>query len=385
VVDPATNTIFVTTGTRAQANQTYSEAFVALDATTLAVKGSWSPTAVSCDVCDYDFGASPTLFTDAQGRQLVGAANKNGVFYALDRNNLNAGPVWQTRIASSGPCPTCGDGSISTAWSDGQGLYVAGGNEVINGQSYGGSVQALDRTTGSALWQVGLPSPVLGALAGLHGMVAVPDVSSLYVFDGGSGRVLYANDLGAQIYATPLVANGQLIVGTVDGVIHTLVFSGQPPPGAASTARTVRFVRRSARSCVGRGSCRLTVTRRCSTLWAQTKSQTTVFASLTAKVLGQRRRRDTIRLYGNNACVGTPLLRLPLSNGYATYRASSLVSLPAGTSIAVTAPRRIQLEIQAVIRAGHPARSTVPIPSDLPAVFYGAKHHHATQTATRSR
>ncbi len=27
-------------------------------------------------------------------RQLVGAVNKNGIYYVLDRNDLAAGPVW---------------------------------------------------------------------------------------------------------------------------------------------------------------------------------------------------------------------------------------------------------------------------------------------------
>ena len=49
---------------------------------------------------DSDFIATPTLFTatiSGQARSLVGAANKNGIFYALDRTDLAGGPVWQQR------------------------------------------------------------------------------------------------------------------------------------------------------------------------------------------------------------------------------------------------------------------------------------------------
>jgi outer membrane protein assembly factor BamB len=246
VVDPATNTIFVTTGNRSQASQQYGESIVGLDATTLAVKGSWSPN-LSGTTDDSDFGASPTLFNDASGRPLVGAADKNGVFYALDRNNLNAGPVWQTPIAQGGPDPEAGDGSISTAYFDGQRLYVAGGNTSINGQSYAGSVRAIDPTSGTVLWAVGLDASVLGGLIGQNGMVVVPELLGLYVLDGASGRTLYANNLGSWILATPTLADGHLIIGTVDGVVHTLAFPAQAP-GPGSAARIARLQDLTARN-----------------------------------------------------------------------------------------------------------------------------------------
>src|SRR5262249_59407016 len=42
---------------------------------------------------DFDFIASPNLFDDPNGRALVGAGNKNGVYYALDRDT--GALVWQ--------------------------------------------------------------------------------------------------------------------------------------------------------------------------------------------------------------------------------------------------------------------------------------------------
>src|SRR5258708_20932849 len=41
ILDPATNTVYVTTGTLNDYTQTLSEALVALDASTLAIKGVW--------------------------------------------------------------------------------------------------------------------------------------------------------------------------------------------------------------------------------------------------------------------------------------------------------------------------------------------------------
>ena len=108
--DPATSTIFVSTGTLAGYTQTESQAIVALNATTLATVGVWQ-LPFGASVADSDWGTTPTLTTDAAGDQLLSVANKNGILYTFNRNNLSAGPVWQHQIAIGGNCPTCGDGS----------------------------------------------------------------------------------------------------------------------------------------------------------------------------------------------------------------------------------------------------------------------------------
>ncbi|MBV9613922.1 MAG: PQQ-binding-like beta-propeller repeat protein, partial [Ktedonobacteraceae bacterium] len=163
-LDTATNTIFVTTGTRNQPNQTLSEAVVALDASTLALKSSWAlPT--SAETVDSDFASTPILFTDTNGDQLVAAVNKNGIAYVFNRNNLAAGPVWSQQIDIGGSCPQCGDGSASSAAFGNNTLFLAGGNSVINGQGYKGSVSALDPATGNFKWQHGASGQVIPALA----------------------------------------------------------------------------------------------------------------------------------------------------------------------------------------------------------------------------
>jgi outer membrane protein assembly factor BamB len=375
VVDPSTNTIFVTTGNRSQASQQYGESIVGLDATTLAVRGSWSAN-VSGANDDFDFGASPTLFTDALGRQLVGAVNKNGVFYALDRNNLNAGPVWQTQIAQGGSCPTCGDGSVSTAYFDGQRLYVAGGNTIIDGQAYAGSVRAIDPTSGRVLWAVGLDKVVIGGLVGQNGMVAVPELSGLYVLEGASGKTLYANDLGYSIFATPTLADGHLIIGTVDGVVHTLAFPAQVPAAHSTTARiaTLRgLIPRNAPRCFSGGTCRLTASPRCSVLRTPGSGPTIRFESLKARVLGRTRSHDFVRVYGNGTCMGRPLLQLPLGTGSANFQVDAPVSLPLGATIGVSAPRSLRLRVDVLTHPAHEARHPQPFPSRVPAFYYGSR------------
>jgi PQQ-like domain len=375
VVDSSTNTVFVTTGNRSQSSQQYGESIVGLDATTLAVKGSWSAN-VSGTLDDSDFGGSPTLFTDASRRQLIGAVNKNGVFYALDRNNLNAGPVWQTQIAQGGSCPTCGDGSVSTAYFDGQRLYVAGGNTTLNGHAYAGSVRAIDPTSGGVLWAVGLDKVVLGGLVGQNGMVAVPELSGLYVLEGASGKTLYANDLGNEIFAPPTLADAHLIIGTLDGVVHTLAFPAQVPAAHSAVARIATLRRLKpwrAPRCIGGGTCQLTASRRCSVLRVPGSGPTILFEGLKARVIGRPRRRDFLRVYGNGACMGRPLLQLPLGRGSVNFKVASPVSLPRGATVGVSAPRSLRLRVDVLAHPARASRHPQPIPLLMPALYHGSR------------
>ena len=83
-------------------------------------------------------GHNATLTTDAAGDQLLSVANKNGILYTFNRNNLAAGPVWQHQVAIGGICPTCGDGTIASGIFANGTLYYAGGSNVQNGPGRAG-------------------------------------------------------------------------------------------------------------------------------------------------------------------------------------------------------------------------------------------------------
>jgi polyvinyl alcohol dehydrogenase (cytochrome) len=72
---------------------------------------------------DADFGASPNLFADPSGRELIGEAQKSGVYWALDRDTL--AERWHAQVA-----PPSQDGGVvgSTAY-DGRMIF---GPETIN-------------------------------------------------------------------------------------------------------------------------------------------------------------------------------------------------------------------------------------------------------------
>src|SRR4029077_10669884 len=125
--DQATNTIFVSTGTLSDHTQTQSQAIVALNASNLAYESSWQ-LPFSASISDSDWSTTPALTTDAAGDQLLSVANKNGILYTFNRNNLAAGPVWQRQIAIGGTSPTSGDGVLPSGVFANGTLYYAGGH-----------------------------------------------------------------------------------------------------------------------------------------------------------------------------------------------------------------------------------------------------------------
>jgi outer membrane protein assembly factor BamB len=214
-IDNATNTVYVTTGTLNQESQTTSEAMVAVDATTLAIKSYWQIPRSAANA-DSDWGDSPILYTDGNNRAMVAGMNKNGFLYAFDRSNLALGPIWSDQIAIGGICPTCGDASVSSmAFANGV-LYAAGGNTTIGGAGYQGSIRAINPTTGAYVWERGLASPVIPALAYDNGMLLAGVGPRLEVFDAATGNRLFSYATGAVTYAPPSISDGVIYIGSGD-------------------------------------------------------------------------------------------------------------------------------------------------------------------------
>jgi polyvinyl alcohol dehydrogenase (cytochrome) len=221
-VDVSTNTIYVTTGNEGQepaSSQPLARSMVALDATTLAVKGSWqAPDAPGLD--DEDWSTTPTLFSDSAGDALVAAADKAGYVYAFDRSDISAGPLWQNSIATGGDCPECGDGTASSG-AFGQGLlFAAGGNGIINSVPVSGSIRALDPATGVFHWQYGTSRAVVAALAYANGLVVAGAGSTLTVLNAATGALLYSYQAATSFTGPPSIANGRLFTGGMDGTIY---------------------------------------------------------------------------------------------------------------------------------------------------------------------
>jgi hypothetical protein len=184
-VDPSDNSIYVSTGTPTGCTPNeMAPAVVKLNASTLSVISSWTVPRSAQQTGDSDFGSTPVLFSatiNGVARNLVGCLNKNGIFYAWDRTNLAAGPVWQSTVAEPSGSPR----SIASAAWDGKYLYVAAGGVALNGTSYFGNISALDPTTGAFVWRTG----VLGFMSA--GITLVPGL--LIEPYGAAGHLLFVD------------------------------------------------------------------------------------------------------------------------------------------------------------------------------------------------
>jgi polyvinyl alcohol dehydrogenase (cytochrome) len=156
---PATDgsSVFVTTGNGPAGSYAYSILRLGRGLSTLL--GNWQVPAAE-QVSDSDFGASPGIWTFS-GTEMVGACNKNGIFYAFQADRLSNGPVWRDRIGNP---ETVGPGQCDAApVFDGSSLYLGSNGTTISGTAYDGSIRKVDPATGAYIWQTGLLGSIIGS------------------------------------------------------------------------------------------------------------------------------------------------------------------------------------------------------------------------------
>ncbi|MCI4372757.1 MAG: PKD domain-containing protein, partial [Thermoplasmata archaeon] len=199
-VDPATNTVWVTTGNEESGYPPYVNAIIGLNATTLSLLGSWQVPNVQGQ--DSDFGSTPNLFTTTSGLSLVVATNKNGVSYALNRSNVTTngswGPIWNLATG----------GGFSGGTFDGTTLYLAGSN-----------LYAVDPSSGNVSWTTPLVGFVDGSLTWANGLVYVGAGTDLEAVNATNGSVLWDYTLpgGQSIVTEPVVDDGRVYVASGNG------------------------------------------------------------------------------------------------------------------------------------------------------------------------
>ncbi len=136
---------------------------------------------VPCAHGDFDFGASPNLYRDRNGRLVIADLQKAGVFHAALAASMN--PDWQQTVAAG--CFACNASS---------GAFENG--EIFSVNSLPGRLVALDGTTGAVAWI----EPVTDALhyqstSVADGVVYVYDGEVLHLFAAASGLPLAAEPL----------------------------------------------------------------------------------------------------------------------------------------------------------------------------------------------
>jgi polyvinyl alcohol dehydrogenase (cytochrome) len=102
-----------------------------------------------------DFTSAPILRTLADGKQVVFAAQKSGILYALDPDH-GGDVLWQAR-ASDESSPA---GIEWGAAADHRRIYVALSGLAAEPDNIGGGLTAIDMKTGARRWQTPAPSPV---------------------------------------------------------------------------------------------------------------------------------------------------------------------------------------------------------------------------------
>jgi outer membrane protein assembly factor BamB len=229
-LDADTGELYLTTSNASDCGVTeqYAMSMVELHADTLSIVGSWQVPASEA-VADGDFGSTPTLFTaqlEGVSRELVGAVNKNGIFYAFQRGEISAGPVWHVRISSStvAGCNQCPSGDEATAAWDGSLLYVGSTSTTIEGKFCYGSVRALNPATGTFLWQLCLSSAfrVMAPVIVVPGLVVASAGPSFYVLDAAQGTIIFEytdTSKDSTFDGAATIAHGMLYIGNLDGTL----------------------------------------------------------------------------------------------------------------------------------------------------------------------
>ncbi|MGO9197981.1 MAG: PQQ-binding-like beta-propeller repeat protein [Acidimicrobiales bacterium] len=230
-IDVHLKALFITTGNSntSRGKNCYTkdnDAILKLSATTLALESRWRiPRGL--EFLDADFGASPTLFNAHIGRRtvaLVGATSKDGVFYALRRDDFAAGPVWTLRVSIKGDCPNCGAGSIASAAYDGSSLYLAGGQTTIRGKHCEGSLRSVDPSNGKEIWADCLFDPVLAAPTVVHGVVFVvygPELNAIDTADGTKLFKYFDPVEKADLWGTVTVSGSWIYFGGMDNRLRS--------------------------------------------------------------------------------------------------------------------------------------------------------------------
>ena len=135
-----------------------------------------------CGQLDLDFGASPNLFTDSSGQELVGDLQKAGVYHVANASTM--APVWHTVVGA--PCAVCNAGSTALA---------AGSIDVVGTPS--GNLFALSADAGAMNWASPLGDGVhYQSTSAANGVVYTVDNNGfLSAFDASSGLPLFKRQL----------------------------------------------------------------------------------------------------------------------------------------------------------------------------------------------
>ena len=189
---------------------------------------------------DYDFGSAPNLFRTSAAAgsvALVGAGQKSGVYWALNRDT--GATVWATQVNPGGTRggiqwgSAVGEGRVFVSASNANYVYagILGSKTITNG----GYWSALDADTGTIMWQTATDAkqpPVAthasrsikpppgafarteGAVSEANGVMYGSDAAGNFVgLDTATGAKLWSFAAGGAAVDAPSVVNGVVYWG----------------------------------------------------------------------------------------------------------------------------------------------------------------------------
>ena len=158
---------------------------------------------------DADVGASPNLWTVGE-RDFVGAGDKRGVFYALDRDSGEI--IWHTDLTTGSMLGgTIGSGALV----DGSLVVTSNvGNPENNAPTNASRVAALDPSNGDVQWTLDLDTNVFAPVSAVPGVAFVGTTDgTLLALDVATGDELWRFQAPAQTGSGPSVTEDELLWG----------------------------------------------------------------------------------------------------------------------------------------------------------------------------
>jgi polyvinyl alcohol dehydrogenase (cytochrome) len=221
-IDTTAGIIYVSTGNPGPCSvaEPYAPGIVKLRASDLSFLDSWQ-VPQNDQIGDSDFGATPTLFTATIARvkkQLVGMVNKNGLYYAFDRNAIGHGPIWAVQAG--------GVNNVAPSTWDGRYLYLGGRETTLQGKKCAGTFEAVNPATGAFLWQRCLSDGSdVGAITIVPGVATVPEGGAFLAIATNDGHTLFSySNNHARFLGPASISNGMLYIGSYTGGLYAFGF-----------------------------------------------------------------------------------------------------------------------------------------------------------------
>ena len=207
-----------------------NSAIVALNWNTLQPVWIWQPPLSALQGGDFDFGASPLAIENGyHNMPIVFGHDKNGFLYAISVNSNSAKLLWSLKISDGGSGPEHGNGDISSGMFDGQYVYYATSRLDVKGKDYSSAIYKIVPATGQIMWRTLIQNSFpLGAITGANGFLVTGNSQTtaegylgyFSIVNTQNGAILYTEQLSAGILGSPSIADGQIIIPTLDGNIY---------------------------------------------------------------------------------------------------------------------------------------------------------------------